>query len=502
MELSENLGDRYCEYLTEVSPELDVDILQYVEQIIGGTHWQQPQSASDWNNLAVIYLTESNLPSALNCLEKGFAISQDPLCAAHYAIVQVMIGETEKATNLAFSTLIGTMQRRHTQPPTPAGLIYLPLRVKHPQELALILQTANGFDQALMVLAEVLWRAALVFYNAVGMRSLSIGCDIFPTSPSFNLMLGLANLMGNRSEGIINLHMAQQLAPDHPAILQALYLGYLTLGNREAAIYWLEQAAQFQGELGWAWTDLPLDSKFTYVPFETDLILAVEPDLHSIVTSILLGQQDWFEDEMEFWRSFIQPGMTVIDVGANAGVYTFSAAKRVGADGKVIAIEPFSKCVSYLKQTCAVNNLTPVKILAAAASDRQGSIKLGISAASELNQIITEAEAVNSKFEEVVAITLDSLITTENLQRVDILKVDAEGHEISVFQGAVQLLKQFAPVIMYENVAGGNQNSLPVAEFLQERGYELFKYKPHIQQLLPLDLNITTSLNIIAIKKT
>jgi FkbM family methyltransferase len=61
---------------------------------------------------------------------------------------------------------------------------------------------------------------------------------------------------------------------------------------------------------------------------------------------------------MEFWRNSIREGMTVIDVGANAGVYTFSAAHRVGKTGKVIAIEPFSQCIQLLEETCRVNQFS------------------------------------------------------------------------------------------------------------------------------------------------
>jgi len=136
--------------------------------------------------------------------------------------------------------------------------------------------------------------------------------------------------------------------------------------------------------------------------------------------------------------------------------------------------------------------------------DRLGTIKLGISAASELNQIITDQEATNTNFEEVAAITLDSLVISENLQTVDILKVDAEGHEISVFQGAEYILDHFAPIIMYENLSGTQTNSLPVAEFLRNKGYQLFSYKPYIQELVPIssDQVMELSLNIITIKNT
>jgi FkbM family methyltransferase len=219
----------------------------------------------------------------------------------------------------------------------------------------------------------------------------------------------------------------------------------------------------------------------------------------------LLGEGDWFESEMEFWRGWLKPGMTVIDVGANAGVYTFSAATRVGSGGKVIAIEPFPACVSYLKETCRVNEFDWVKVYGAAASDRAGQIRLSVCGASELNEVIAEDVAVEpGQAVEVACLTLDSLIDTEQLTAVDFLKLDAEGHEINVLRGAQRLLAEFSPVILYENIAGAQGSNVEVAQFLIEHGYQLNVYQPYLQQLTALDsLNeLGGQLNIVAMPRS
>jgi FkbM family methyltransferase len=322
-------------------------------------------------------------------------------------------------------------------------------------------------------------------------------------------MLGITKIMGDRLEGLLNLHRADEISPHQAHIHQALFLGYRTIGNLEVASQILKHSAKYCANCDlmgapWVWTNLEPDSAITSVAFEENLVLAVEPSFKSIVTSILVGQQDWFEDEMEFWRNYIKPNMTVIDVGANAGVYAFSAANKVGDLGLVLAIEPFSQCVSYLQETCRINNLTQVKVIAAAASDRHEMIKLAIGSASELNQIITEAESANfANYEEVESITLDALCAgLEGLNRVDIIKIDAEGHELQVLRGCEKIIALYAPVIMYENISGTQNSSLPVAEFLKSKGYSFFRYQPYLQRLIPINPDIETqqSLNIIAIK--
>jgi FkbM family methyltransferase len=238
--------------------------------------------------------------------------------------------------------------------------------------------------------------------------------------------------------------------------------------------------------------------------FESNVIMAVEGSLSSISTSVLISEQDWFEKEMEFWRDSIKPGMTVIDVGANVGVYTFSAALRVGSQGRVIAVEPFSVCVSCLEETCRVNEFSWVNVCAGAASDRSDSVNLLLHPANELNQVVLNDAAeqmTGQNFEEVKCFTLDSLITQENINKVDFLKIDAEGHEMAVLFGGKQLITKFTPVILYENIAGNQGSNIEVAQYLNRIGYKLFYYEPYIKKLTPVDRDkdFQEQLNFIAL---
>jgi hypothetical protein len=146
-------------------------------------------------------------------------------------------------------------------------------------------------------------------------------------------------------------------------------------------------------------------------------------------------------------------------------------------------------------------------VCAGAASDRVGSARLSLSASSELNELVANDASVSMEsgaFEEVACFTLDSLREQENLQQVDILKIDAEGHELAVLMGSQRILSEFAPIILYENIAGSQGSNLPVANYLLDQGYNLFRYQPYLQDLIPLD-NLNTlqgNLNIIALPKS
>ncbi|MEP0880597.1 FkbM family methyltransferase [Trichocoleus sp. ST-U3] len=518
-------ADAYWKYLEKACICLDSNVRSRINTILDGTSWDDPTSALDLNNIAVVALIEaeqSHEPSvrslyvemALEALNRGAELDGNPLCTAHLALVLAMIGESEQAMQTAFSTFVATLQPAYiNDKPIALGIVYLPptptsLIDFQYEKLAQILQIEDGYSQALLLFSEILCWATLVFYNKTGLRLLNLAAQLSPDSLAVNLKLGISSLMNNQWEGLLYLNRARQKAANSAIILQALHLAYRDIQQIEPAGLWLEIgrniSKKMPGSVEWKWTNKEADSLLTYVPFEGKLLLAVEPSLRSIVTSVLIAEGDWFEKEMEFWRNWIKPGMTVIDVGANVGVYTFSAALKVGAEGCVLAVEPFSGCVRCLQETCKVNDLSWVKVCAGAASDRNGTARLSLHAASELNEIVSsDAEATNQhgNFEEIDCFSLDSLIEREHVKQVDLLKIDAEGHEMKVLEGSSQILSEFTPAILYENIAGSKSSNLAVADFLTSRGYKLFRYQPYLQQLIPVNSaeDLQGKLNIIAL---
>jgi FkbM family methyltransferase len=357
--------------------------------------------------------------------------------------------------------------------------------------------------RARMLLAAVAARLIPVLYNEVSQRLLHFAAHCYPDFARINLRLGIACLMTGQWEGLAYLRRAHRLDPDSPLALQALYLAIRSSGHEQRAREWLRIARAARANAAdtapWRWTELE-DEPFSSLPFDGGMALSVEASLRSSVTGVLLGEGDWFETEMELWRTQIREGMTVIDVGANVGVYTFSAAQRVGVAGRVYAVEPFSGCVRALEETCRVNGLTQVRVRAGAASDANGTARLALHSASEVNSLEFGA-AGTENFEVVRCFTLDSLVEEEGLQRVDWLKIDAEGHEMSVLRGAERLIRAFKPGILYENIASGNRSNSSVAAHLQSLGYQLFRYRGYVRELVPVSRpeEIEGNLNVVAL---
>ncbi|NEQ98345.1 MAG: FkbM family methyltransferase, partial [Cyanothece sp. SIO2G6] len=471
MNESRSNADYYLKYLNEAKADVD---LSRIRDLCDRTHWDEPESPLDFNNLSVVALviaaTSDNmevegqfyLEMALDALSNN--AHAHPLCATHLALVQLLMGDTLEAGELAFSTLINlSLLPPNMSSTLEPGLVYIPAaKAAHiagqAEALEHLHNCSTGSEQAIALCAEVLWRSQLVFYNTNGLRFLQVAAKSMPDSSLLNLALGISNIFNRQWEGLSYLHRALQLNPDYAPTHQSLFLACKALGNEGLATEWLtvakEKAQAHPNDKSWQWTTLPHDSSFSYMPFGS-LVMAVEAKIHSIVTSVLLVEGDWFEAEMEFWRKQLHPGMTVIDVGANAGAYTFSAAEKVGSSGRVLAVEPFPDCVQCLEETQRINNLEWVIVCAGAASDRIGTATLAVQGSSELNEIVTDEIARNrDNVQTVECFTLDSLVEKHKLTRVDWLKIDAEGHEMQVLKGGDRLLSKFSPGILYENIAG------------------------------------------------
>lgn len=514
----------YLEYLHHFGWKLDDSIRQRLDHICIETDWDNPTTGQDLNNTGVAALIQAQDCDDLSMKASLMELAQEvfgegaldyPLCKAHGALLNVLTGQFDEARQQAFSELLQLqLTLENNVVDVPLGLIYFPLdwyqrSIDQAQGIEFLYGSPqNGVEQAYQYLNQIFMRSAQVFYNSMGLHTLALTAQITPNLPVAQLKHGIACRMAQQYEGFFHLHTARRLSPTNVTVMQSLSLAYRDIGQDSVAHHYWTEAKQYLEEnpdFAGAWTQVESDAEFTYVPFDDGVTLAVQPSLKSIVTSVLLGEGDWFESEMEFWRSWLKPGMTVIDVGANAGVYTFSAATRVGAEGKVIAIEPFPACVGYLEETCRFNQFDWVKVYGAAASDRDGTIRLSIRGASELNEVIPDnaATLTAGQYTKVSCLTLDSLVEQEQLQSIDIMKLDAEGHEINVLQGSKKILAEFLPVILYENIAGGQSNNVEVAEFLIESGYQLYVYQPFLGKLIPLNSisELSGQLNIIAMPK-
>jgi FkbM family methyltransferase len=176
--------------------------------------------------------------------------------------------------------------------------------------------------------------------------------------------------------------------------------------------------------------------------------------------------------------------MTFIDVGANMGLYTLFAARKVGPHGVVVAIEPSSREFARLKAHIELNRLANVRLLQVAVSNCRGEADLLVATEEKSGHNTLGAfgyDSVTPQGNERVPVErLDDIVQQEELQRVDVIKMDIEGAEFLALQGATRTLSQFRPVLLLEisdrTLAHQGCSSQQVWEFLTQIGYSIYSF--------------------------
>lgn len=208
-------------------------------------------------------------------------------------------------------------------------------------------------------------------------------------------------------------------------------------------------------------------------------------DLTDMTTYVLLEQEDWFEPEMAFARRFAATGATMIDVGANHGVYSLAFARRSNDAGRVWAFEPASEPYSLLEGSLRENPFgARVQPVRAGLSSRVGTATLHVSGSSELNSL----HKPGSSSEEIVLETLDHAAAGRwGDSSVDFVKLDAEGAEMAILEGARTLLQRHAPVVMFEIRHDRSALNVTLASAVLEAGFSLHRWMPGPACLVPVD---------------
>jgi FkbM family methyltransferase len=166
------------------------------------------------------------------------------------------------------------------------------------------------------------------------------------------------------------------------------------------------------------------------------------------------GESD--EPELAVVRRLVEPNTTVIDLGANVGVYTKWLSSLTGAGGRVIAVEPIAETFGILSRVVRRLGLTNVRLVNAAVSDGGGSVVMEVPRSDLGGDNIYRAQVVNGTAQMgddqrrtiVPAVTLDELLSGET--RVSFVKCDVEGHELNCLAGAEGVISTHRPAWLIE----------------------------------------------------
>ncbi|MCF7929742.1 MAG: FkbM family methyltransferase [Spirochaetales bacterium] len=213
-----------------------------------------------------------------------------------------------------------------------------------------------------------------------------------------------------------------------------------------------------------------------------DLVLSLRMDLAPASLDTLL---DLLVDKAHMQQScFCAPGkQNILDIGANEGFYSLLLWQQ-NPEVRILAVEPASAAFALLKENIELNRAAReqwagIQPVQKAAGSFSGTTELetypGVSTISSGRLSLLEQDWIDPgriEKEQVRSVTLDRLIRQQNFQSLDLMKIDVEGGELEVLQGAEQTLAVTSRIIIEWHTEDLKQ---AVVELLQSRGFRLVR---------------------------
>ncbi len=203
----------------------------------------------------------------------------------------------------------------------------------------------------------------------------------------------------------------------------------------------------------------------------------------------------WEPHLLDVLNRLLVRGAVFVDVGANVGAVTLAVARGgLNLDLRVVCIEPSARLAQRLRANLLLNHLDDIQVLEKAAAAENGTVTLQQVAGDEPNQGLSTTRAGggshNREAVTVEALTIDSLLTDPKLAEGPlILKIDVEGAEYEVLEGARSTLLRRRPAVVFEFVATLHDDPEDAArrqsELFEETGYVLYSISDRVRSFLP-----------------
>ena len=210
-------------------------------------------------------------------------------------------------------------------------------------------------------------------------------------------------------------------------------------------------------------------------------------------------------NEFAFLDKVLRPGMVVVDAGANEGFYSVFMARRVGAQGRVIAVEPSPRERARLVRNIEINGFRNVEVRSTGLGAGPGQAVLHIANAEHngqntLGSFVYEGVSEETRLQ-IALESIDAISQQMGDDRIDVIKMDVEGSELRVLEGATRVLERDQPLILFEVLDKALRAQGASAEqliaFLYRRGFVVLQFGTD-GALYPLSRLAEASSNLVA----
>jgi FkbM family methyltransferase len=195
----------------------------------------------------------------------------------------------------------------------------------------------------------------------------------------------------------------------------------------------------------------------------------------------LIVYRQWEPELSRLFSALLTPDTVFVDVGANFGYFTCLAGSRIGTSGKgrIFAVEPNPALVKLLTMNAKINwSMCPIQIFPVAVAAEEGVAELFIPVAGAANASLSESSDTGETTRVSVDLKpLDSIVPPGT--RVDLLKVDVEGHETGVLLGARRVLAESPDIVIVLEWSLGQTkeagyDAAKLIDFFDETGLSVF----------------------------
>ena len=174
----------------------------------------------------------------------------------------------------------------------------------------------------------------------------------------------------------------------------------------------------------------------------------------------------WELNNQRRFAAQLRPGDVVYDVGAHVGLYTLLSSGAVRADGHVYAFEPFARNLEYLRRHIALNHLSNCTVVDAAISDATAEHYF------EPTEHDSAGHLSSAGSVRVRTVSLDDFVFgSEGHRAPTVMKINAEGAEMDVFEGGRRTIAKFMPTIFLSTHS--DEINRQCTGFLESMGYSL-----------------------------
>lgn len=195
--------------------------------------------------------------------------------------------------------------------------------------------------------------------------------------------------------------------------------------------------------------------------------------------------------------SSVKPGDVCLDIGANYGYYTLMLSKLCGPGGTVHAFEPVKGTYATLLEVMAANQIANVMPHNCALSNRTGTGRMIFNHQGDLSACLSDVgfyvpeitDSIPAKMDQPVdTTTLDAFSNSLVLDRMDFVKIDAQGADRVILEHGAETIARFKPIIICEAI--GAQNIIQTSSLLASMGYRVTCCQENISPLSAYTVHI------------